>query len=75
MSAVVAATITVFPATARAQTPTPTKAQAQAAMSDPAIRARLLAQVRASGMSPDQIRTKLIHMERDWIRLSGNTPS
>ena len=23
----------------------------------------------------NQIRTKLIHMERDWIRLSGNTPS
>jgi polysaccharide biosynthesis/export protein len=37
----------------------PTPAQAQAAMTDPAIRARILAQVRASGMTPDQIRTQL----------------
>lgn len=40
----------------------PTQAQAQAAMTDPAIRARLLAQVRSSGMSPDQIRTQLREM-------------
>jgi polysaccharide biosynthesis/export protein len=40
-----------------AQTPTP--GQAQAAMADPAVRARILAQVRASGMTQDQIRARL----------------
>jgi polysaccharide export outer membrane protein len=43
---------------ASAQTP-PTPAQAQAAMADPAVRARILAQVRASGMTQDQIRARL----------------
>src|SRR5579862_2206505 len=33
--------------------------QAQAGMSDPAIRARIMAQVKSSGLSPDQIRTQL----------------
>ena len=41
--------------TVAAQTPT----QAQAAMSDPAIRAQLVARIRASGMSADQMRTQL----------------
>jgi polysaccharide biosynthesis/export protein len=44
-----------------AQTATgrPANAQAQAAASDPATRARILAQIKASGMSPDQIRSRL----------------
>src|ERR1043166_9383176 len=37
----------------------PTAAQAQAALTDPAIRARIMAQIRASGMTPDQIRQQL----------------
>jgi protein involved in polysaccharide export with SLBB domain len=37
----------------------PTPAQAQAAVSDPQIRARILAQIRSSGMTPDQIRSQL----------------
>src|SRR5205814_754661 len=44
---------------AQGQPGRPTQAQAQGAMTDPAIRARLMAQVKASGMSPDQIRTQL----------------
>ena len=49
-----------FPATAQTNPGSkPTAAQAQAALTDPAIRARLLAQVKASGMSPDQIRARL----------------
>ena len=51
----------VVPEAASAQT-RPSAAQAQAAMTDPAIRARILAQVKASGMSPDQIRTQLREM-------------
>jgi polysaccharide biosynthesis/export protein len=54
-----AAAVMSVPDSAGAQTPRPTPAQAQAAMTDPAIRARILAQVRASGMTPDQIRTQL----------------
>src|SRR4051812_42724239 len=57
----VAAMIVAVPDLAAAQT-RPTAAQAQAAMSDPQIRARILAQVRASGMTPDQIRTQLKSM-------------
>lgn len=53
-----AASVLIVSESARAQTP-PTQAQAQAAMTDPAIRARILAQVKASGMSPDQIRSQL----------------
>src|SRR5688572_16829423 len=40
----------------------PTPAQAQAAMTDPAIRAQLVARIRSSGMTPDQIRTQLKSM-------------
>src|SRR5438046_1819346 len=40
----------------------PTAAQAQAAMTDPQIRARILQQVKSSGMSPDQIRSQLTSM-------------
>lgn len=36
-----------------------TAAQAQAAMSDPQIRAQILARIRSSGMTPDQIRAQL----------------
>ena len=36
----------------------PTPAQAQAALTDPQIRERLLNQVKQSGLSPDQIRTR-----------------
>jgi protein involved in polysaccharide export with SLBB domain len=50
-----AASVLVVPSLVVAQTP----AQAQAAMTDPAIRARIMAQVKASGMSPDQIRAQL----------------
>jgi polysaccharide biosynthesis/export protein len=52
------------PAALHAQVPTtrPTSAQAQAALSDPTIRNRVLAQVKASGMSPDQIRSSLRSM-------------
>ena len=58
-----AAMVMVVPQAGEAQNPPrPTTAQAQAAMSDPAIRARILAQVRASGMSPDEIRTQLKSM-------------
>src|SRR3954470_15458929 len=46
---------------ANAQT-RPTAAQAQAAMTDPQIRARILQQVRSSGMTPDQIRSQLQSM-------------
>lgn len=51
----------VVPELAAAQT-RPTPAQAQAAMTDPAIRARILQQVRNSGMTPDQIRSQLKSM-------------
>jgi protein involved in polysaccharide export with SLBB domain len=56
-----AAMTIVVPETVLAQT-NPTPAQAQAAMSDPAIRARILAQIRSSGMTPDQIRAQLKSM-------------
>jgi polysaccharide biosynthesis/export protein len=55
-----AAILSVVPE-AGAQT-RPSAAQTQAAMQDPAIRARILEQVRASGMSPDQIRAQLKSM-------------
>src|SRR5258708_38099172 len=42
-----------------AQATRPTQAQAQAAMTDPAIRTRITAQVKGRGMSQDQIRTQL----------------
>jgi protein involved in polysaccharide export with SLBB domain len=55
-----AAMISAVPIANQAQGQTrPTAAQAQAALTDPAIRARIMAQVRASGMSPDQIRAQL----------------
>jgi protein involved in polysaccharide export with SLBB domain len=41
---------------------TPSQAQIQAAMTDPQIRSRILAQIRSSGMTPDQIRTQLKSM-------------
>jgi polysaccharide biosynthesis/export protein len=41
-----------------AQTP----AQAQAAISDPQLRARILARIRSSGMTPDQVRAQLRSM-------------
>lgn len=40
----------------------PTPAQTQAAMTDPAIRARILAQVRSSGMTQSEIRSRLRSM-------------
>jgi protein involved in polysaccharide export with SLBB domain len=40
----------------------PSPAQVQAAMTNPQIRARILAQVRSSGMTPDQIRAQLKSM-------------
>lgn len=52
-----AAAFVAVPAKSHSQRPTP--AQTQAAMTDPALRARILAQVKASGMTPDQIRTQL----------------
>jgi hypothetical protein len=52
-----AAVISAVPATAQAQNPSNT--QAQVALSNAATHARVLAEVRASGMSPDQIRTQL----------------
>ena len=54
--------LTVAPESTRAQTTRPTAAQTQAALSDPEIRARLLAQVRASGLTPAEIRSKLRSM-------------
>jgi polysaccharide biosynthesis/export protein len=57
--ALLLAAITVAVPKAVAQQTRPSAAQAQAAMTDPAIRARILQQVRASGMTPDQIRTQL----------------
>jgi protein involved in polysaccharide export with SLBB domain len=56
--ALLLAAMTVVVPAAMAQT-RPSAAQAQAAMTDPAIRARILQQIRASGMSADQIRTQL----------------
>lgn len=56
-----AAISVVVPEVAVAQT-RPTAAQAQAAMTDPQVRARILAQIRSSGMTPDQIRTQLKSM-------------
>ena len=53
------ATVLFVPITIAAGQTRPTQAQAQAAMTDPAIRARILAQIRASGMTPDQIRSQL----------------
>jgi protein involved in polysaccharide export with SLBB domain len=58
LALLIAAMTVVAPDATSAQT-RPTPAQTQAAMTDPAIRARILAQVRASGMSPEQIRTQL----------------
>lgn len=49
------------PSHSRAQT-RPSQAETQAAMTDPAIRARILAQVRTSGMSPAEVRTRLRSM-------------
>src|SRR6188472_255804 len=63
--AFVAASIMLgVPGVAQAQIPTqrPTAAQAQAALTDPAIRARVLAQIKASGMSPEQISSTLRSM-------------
>jgi polysaccharide export outer membrane protein len=54
-----AATIGVLPLRDLPGQARPTPAQAQAALSDPAIRARIMAQVKASGMAPAQIRTML----------------
>jgi protein involved in polysaccharide export with SLBB domain len=60
----VSALVTTAPlATARAQAPS--QAQVQAAMTDPQIRSRILAQVRASGMTPEQIRAQLKAMGYD----------
>jgi polysaccharide biosynthesis/export protein len=56
----IAALIAAVPQISQGQTPTP--AQAQAAMNDPAIRARIMAQVQSSGLTPDQIRSKLKSM-------------
>ena len=43
----------------------PSQSQVKAAMTDPQIRARILAQVRSSGMSADQIRAQLKSMGYD----------
>jgi protein involved in polysaccharide export with SLBB domain len=52
------ALVLVAPVTfARAQQPS--QAQVQAAMADPQLRARVLARIRESGMTPDQIRAQL----------------
>jgi protein involved in polysaccharide export with SLBB domain len=56
-----AAVLLFVPATTRAQNP-PSQAEAQAALTDPAIRARIMAQVKSSGMTPDQIRAQLSSM-------------
>jgi polysaccharide biosynthesis/export protein len=57
-----AAMLASVPAAAQTAGQMPTPAQALAAMNDPAIRERLLAQVRSSGLSPDQIRSRLRSM-------------
>ena len=62
---IAAALVLAAPRAARGQQ-TPTPAQAQAAMNDPAIRARIMAQVKNSGMTPDQI--------RDAFRAGGYSP-
>src|SRR5438045_2461522 len=58
IAALAAATIFAVSSSASAQG-APTSAQSQSAATDAATRARILAQVKGSGMSPDQIRTRL----------------
>jgi protein involved in polysaccharide export with SLBB domain len=58
-SALLAASMLFFVSSTAASQAKPTNAAAQSASADPAIQARIVQQLRATGMTPDQIRAQL----------------